>query len=457
MPPFLTVQAALNSLVTTFRHATEQRKDKDFHSPHLQVDRTRYFLRLLGAPEKKQKIIHVAGTSGKGSTVSILAQLLAAHGFKVGSVTSPHLVRYNERFLINGTEINDEQLLKYLNHSIAVAESMSSTSFGKPNFKSINTAIAYQYFHEQRTDYSVVETEMGGLYDETNTELDADKISVIADLGYDHTKALGDSLTSIAFHKAGIMTENSTCFALWGKDESNTTITDMAFARNVSLIWTKPSENFRIISVAQGKTVFSYISSSFTLSDLKLSLLGEHQVRNTSLALRTLEYIASRDHWQLDEQKIRAALKNLSQSIHGRIEHRKISNHDCYLDVAHNEQKVTALIDTLTALHPQQKFTFIIGFKETKEFQEIIDILAPSAARFIVTNFVKETIGVPFEPAVIKTIESYLHSTYPKIERATIPNASAAFEEALKTKEPVVITGSFYHLSEIFQTSPHFT
>lgn len=449
MKHFSSVKDALYFLANDFRKA-EDKKELNFETRHVIVDRARYLFQLLKSPQKGKKVIHVAGTSGKGSTVILLSQLLAAHGFKVGSLISPHLVRFNERFLINGREIDDDRLLQYINKILPLAEQMKETSFGKPHFLTICTALGYKYFHDEQTDYNVIETKAGGLYDITNTEQDSDKISVIAELGFDHMNILGTTLTSIAYHKAGIMNEHGVTIALWGETESNQVLQDTAIARNNDLYWVQAQQNYQVISITPSKSIFNYIGKQRTLEKLELGLLGEHQIRNASLALRALEYIAQRDGWQLDEQKIRKTLLTIHQYIGGRIEYKKIQGHNCFFDVAHNPQKINALVKTLKAIYPEQKFTFVISFKDHKEFAEMIDLLAPQAQKFMITAFTPAEVGVPFQPVETDAIEKYIQQ-YPDISYQVFSKVNQAWIAALQSKEPIVVTGSFYLLSEILQ------
>lgn len=451
MRTFRSVKEAVDFLTYHFRTSENERKENQFRSPSIYLDRSRYLYSLLNNPQQKFRLIHIAGTSGKGSTAHILGKLLSVHNQSTGVYTSPHLISYNERFVIDGQKITDTDLLQCLNNVLDAASTMANTSFGKPSFFEISNAIAYLYFAQKNVGYSVIETHVGGIHDSTNTELDSNKVSIITEIGFDHQGLLGDTLTSIAYHKAGIMNLASYAFALSGETESNTVIAEMAQARNVNLVWVNANTHYKNVIVSKTGMTFDYQGATITIKQLSTSLVGEHQARNISIALAALEHIARRDNWSLNEDTIRQSLVANHQGIAGRIEHKKIQNRDCYFDVAHNEQKLSALVKTLHALYPEQKFTFVIAFKKDKLFQRFIDILSPYATCFIITSFSPKTFDTPFSSVDPRELSSYIQKQYPYIVIEEQTDTNQAFATALSKKEPIIVTGSFYLVSQILQ------
>ena len=166
----------------------------------LGLSRTCELLKLMGDPQNKLKFIHVAGTNGKGSVCACLNEVLSLSGYKTGMYTSPHLMRINERFKINGEDIKDEEFAALITHIKNITESMSEQA---SQFE-ILTAAAFEYFYKNACDIVILETGLGGRLDSTNV-IDAPEVTVITTIGMDHINELGDTMEKIAFEKAGII------------------------------------------------------------------------------------------------------------------------------------------------------------------------------------------------------------------------------------------------------------
>ena len=164
------------------------------------LEHTVQLLDEIGNPHKKLRLVHVAGTNGKGSTCSILTKILIDHGFKVGLYTSPHLKKFNERIQINHCQIPDEYIATFFNENRSKINKIEATFF------ETTTAMAFKYFKDQAVDYAVIETGLGGRLDSTNIIIPL--VSLITNVGLDHQEFLGDSLSKIANEKAGIIKKN---------------------------------------------------------------------------------------------------------------------------------------------------------------------------------------------------------------------------------------------------------
>src|SRR3989338_6765482 len=162
------------------------------------LERTQKLCEVLGNPQDKLKVILVTGTNGKGSVVSYLAGILSEAGYKTGSYFSPHLVKYNERFKIDGKEISDKEFKRYEKEVL----DLFKRGYDMTLFEAL-TAIAYKYFADKNCDFAVMEIGMGGSYDATNIASEA--IAIITNVDLDHTEYLGDSIEKIARDKAGII------------------------------------------------------------------------------------------------------------------------------------------------------------------------------------------------------------------------------------------------------------
>ena len=183
------------------------------------LDRVRHLLKLLGNPQEKIKIIHIAGTSGKGSTAYILSNLIRSQNFKVGLTVSPHLLDIRERIQINNTLIDKKIFTKNLNDIAEKVKEIDTKKYGQLTYFELLTVLAFYTFYKEEVDYAVVETGLGGLLDATNVVTSENKICVITKIGFDHTHILGKRLTDIALQKAGIIQKNNTVVVTWQRKE----------------------------------------------------------------------------------------------------------------------------------------------------------------------------------------------------------------------------------------------
>ena len=184
----------------------------------------------LGSPQRKLKCVHVAGTNGKGSTSSFIAQVMKESGYKVGLYTSPFLIHHNDRFRINGVDMSDKDLLRYINMTTHLWEPYALTMF------EIDTLIAIWYFIDQKVDIAIFEVGLGGRLDATNVIMPL--VSVITTIGYDHMDFLGNTLDLIAFEKAGIIKENTPIISYAQEAVVNEVFRRVATERNAPYIET---------------------------------------------------------------------------------------------------------------------------------------------------------------------------------------------------------------------------
>ncbi|OQY40257.1 hypothetical protein B6228_02000 [Candidatus Atribacteria bacterium 4572_76] len=190
--------------VITYTEALDYIYDLTKYGIKLGLKNIHYLLYLLGEPHKKLKIIHVAGTNGKGSTCSFISSILQSDGYKVGLYTSPHLVDFTERIKINNKLINREKVSELLERIKPSIEKVANTpSYGHPTFFEVITSMAFLYFFEEQVDYLVLEVGLGGRLDATN--VCKPLISVITHIDYDHMDKLGNSIEEIAREKGGII------------------------------------------------------------------------------------------------------------------------------------------------------------------------------------------------------------------------------------------------------------
>lgn len=316
------------------------------------------------------KCIHVAGTDGKGSTVSYLAAVLMKRGYKVGTFTSPHLEIYNDRIRINNQYIKDDELLQIANKFY---DDIVNKSY---SFFEIVTFIGLYYLYINKVDYAVIEVGMGGRLDATNVITPL--ISVITNIGYDHMAILGNSLEQIAFEKAGIIKTNVPVVIGCNMEASaEQTIDQVAKKNNAPLIKAHQPGNLRL---EEGLLRFCLDNKEYQTKCAAL-----YQSENASTAITVLQYLRQEQILLLDQASISQGIKKATWW--GRFE--KMKNHPAvYIDGAHNIHGITALAETLTEIK-RQRFNIKIIFAALadKEPIKMLTKLLEVTNQIAVTDF----------------------------------------------------------------------
>ena len=407
-------------------------------------------LEKIGDPQNKIKIIHIAGTSGKGSTANFISQILSFFGFKVGLHVSPHLLDVRERFQINNGLIRKQKFCQYFNEWIMLMEKIDK--YNRLTYFEILTIFSFYIFFREGVDYAVIETGLGGLYDATNTVSSTNKMVVLTRIGLDHTNILGNTIAKIAYQKAMIIQNKNIVISLWQKSSARQIIEKIVHRNKASLFYIKKNVNYSILQQKIDKTIFDFKFDNYYLKNIKLSMIGLHQVENCSLALTTVLLLAKRDHFVCQLAKIKNLLENVN--FPGRMEIRKIRGKTVILDGAHNPQKISSLIETLKAVfRDDKKFNFLIAFKNGKDFPSMINKIIPIADKIIVTTFFQDNQDMlNFSVSPLK-IGSYLKKSGFKNYR-TISDPREAVKYLIKnSSKPIVVTGSLYLISELYKRS----
>lgn len=426
---------------------------KHSHSGTLGLLRQIEILRLLDNPQNKIPAIHIAGTSGKGSTCFYLSQLLSSHGFNVGLTVSPHLIDIRERFQINNSLISKKDFVNYLNQIISIINSIDYKKFGKPTYFEILIALAFYIFYQKKVDYMVVETGLGGLMDGSNAITSSDQVCVFTKFGLDHTSVLGKNITSIATQKAGIIHPKNPVFSIYQIKVARDVLSKQANKNKTTVNYVLPNKNFKNIKTKNGFLEYNFSDKNLNLKTLKLNSLGLYQIENSALALSVVNFLSIRDKFELDPKKLRKTLSSVSFS--GRMDAKILNGQQIILDGAHNPQKMMALVKSLKKSFPGQKFVFLLAFKQRKDFSKMIRMIIPVASQIIITKF-----------KVVSDYKIQLSQSHKSLEKIFtklnfsnfkyIPDKSKALSYVLKTNQPVVVTGSLYLLSVIYPTLDSF-
>lgn len=340
-------------------------KDKK-HDVKLGLETMQRMMELLGHPERAFRVVHVAGTNGKGSVVASISSILRCAGFSVGTYTSPHLERFNERIVADGAEIADIEIdaLTSEIHALAEANSIDLTFF------EFATVIAFLYFARKKIEIAVVEVGLGGRLDATN--IVTPDVAVITHIGLEHMDLLGNTLASIAAEKAGIIKENSVVVTAETKPEIITIFRDICIKKHAQLVnvWDTLSVE-HIVEHSHGQ--------EFVLDDKTyfIPLLGKHQVDNACTAIMTIEFL---HRFPVDINHI---IEGLAQAVWpGRLE--VISRKPfVMLDGAHNPDGAAALCDYVKKM-PMRK-VLVLGISNDKNADEMVRLLAPLFETIIVT------------------------------------------------------------------------
>lgn len=404
-------------------------------------------LRLLDNPQNKIKVIHVAGTSGKGSTCFYINSLLINHGFKVGLTLSPHLIDVRERFQINNSLISKKDFVSYLNQIISIVNTLDYQKFGKATYFEIINALAFRIFYQRKVDYVVVETGLGGLFDGTNAITSSNQICVFTKLGLDHTSVLGKNISSIAFQKAGIIHPKNPVFSINQIKVAQNVFLKQAQKNQTSISYILPQKNFKNIKTNSDYLKYNFSFNDLKIKDLKIKSLALYQVENTALALSVVSFLSKRDNFLLDELKIRRTF--ITSSFPGRMDIIHFNNQQIILDGAHNPQKMMALVKSIKNSFPHQKFTFLIAFKQRKDFSKMLKMIIPIANQIILTKFkVASDYMIQLSQSQSSLVKIFKKLNFSDFKY--IPDKSLALDTVLNVNQPVIITGSLYLLSEIY-------
>lgn len=336
----------------------------------LGMERIEGLLRELGNPEQKIKTVHVTGTNGKGSVTSMITNILLAANLKVGKFTSPHLVRYNERICLNGEEISDEAFATTITAVKAAADSIVKKGVcDQPTQFEILTAAAFLYFCLEKVDYAVIEVGMGGLWDSTNVITPV--VSVITNVSLDHTDRCGDSVERIAMQKAGIIKEKVPLVTAAEGDNALGPIVTMAMFKEAPVyLYGKAFYGTEVESSMAGQK-FTLHAGDFYASDYEIKLPGEHQIKNTSVAIVAAKLVSKQDD-RINELALHLGVANTVWP--GRLE-RISQNPDLILDGAHNPDGAKALRSALDKYYLGHRVYFVFGMMGDKDMSGVIKTL----------------------------------------------------------------------------------
>jgi dihydrofolate synthase/folylpolyglutamate synthase len=423
-----------------------------YQARQLKLDRTRQLLTRLGQPDAGMKIVHVAGTKGKGSTCAMIAAVLTAAGYRIGMFSSPHLERIEERFVVDGEPCTSDELVALVNRMIPIVRAMDDEAAadgeptGGPTYFEITTAMALVHFVERQVDAAILEVGLGGRLDSTNVCLPA--VSVITSISFDHMRQLGNTLASIAREKAGIVKPGVPVISGVADMEPQAVVAQIARDHGCRLIQLGRDFTFEYrTKSAVSELDFQYmaLSQEFHLDSITLAMPGRHQAANAAIALATICELRHQG-WCISNHAIRSGLSRAS--LPGRVE---IISSDpmIVLDTAHNPASARALVETLAELPTCSRRTLIVSISYDKDVPAIVRELAPHFDRIIVTQYQENPRAVPVKKLLEIVATAVARNRVDVVMRPTPKEAWQFAIDSAVRGECICIAGSFYLAAEM--------
>ena len=344
------------------------------------LERTAKLLNLLGDPHKKLRLIHIAGTNGKGSAAAMLTSILSSAGYSTGLYISPHLFRNTERMTIDGIEITEEDFVKYALEVLTMVKLMGEKGLEEPTQFELYTAMAFLYFERKKVDFAVIEVGLGGRFDATNV-IDP-LLSVITSISYDHKDILGDTIEKIAYEKAGIIKEGSKV-VMYPQlfPEAADVIEAVCREKNASLI-KADAGNLTLKDYDMRGQIIDFKYRDYDIKGMKLPLIGDHQIKNAAVALTAIAEI-DKMGYPIKGEAVRHGIEAVKWPCRMGI----VSTEPLILiDGAHNEDGIDSLHNALLKYFSDRKIIFVIGMLRDKDYGYAISKLMPMAHRVVSTE-----------------------------------------------------------------------
>jgi dihydrofolate synthase/folylpolyglutamate synthase len=387
----------------------------------------------LGNPQQKFKSIHVAGTNGKGSTSHMLASILQTAGFKTGLYTSPHLVDFRERIKIDGVYCSKEFVVEFTQKIKPLIATI------QPSFFEITVAMAFSYFAEQKVDIAVIEVGLGGRLDSTN--IITPEVSIITNIGLDHTQFLGDTIPQIAGEKAGIIKKDVPCIVSEYTEETKPVFdaaaihTSLAYGSELySVLNTKYTHDYLGVQVLNKKTE--------DVQTYQLDLNGSYQAKNVQGVLGAIGILQTKG-WPISNQHIHDGLSHVKKNtgLYGRWQMIG-TNPTTVVDVAHNVAGIQTLLSQIKLVNHQQ-LHIVFGMVKDKDIDSVLALLPTQATYYFTQAQIERAID-----ATELQQKAGQHGLTGNVF-AHVNEAISAAQKQAQVADLIVVCGSVFLVGEI--------
>jgi dihydrofolate synthase/folylpolyglutamate synthase len=413
--------------------------------PRPRLAPTRHAVELLGDPQRAYPIIHITGTNGKTSTSRITESLLRAYGLRPGLFTSPHLVRFNERIMIDGEPISDEALARNWDdiqpYLTMVDDELIAAGEIRLTFFEVLTILAFACFADAPVDVAVIEVGMGGEWDSTN--VGDGQVAVFTPISLDHQARLGNTVAEIARTKSGIIKPTAIVVSAAQPSEALAELKRAANLSEASVNVQGDDFDVQSSTVAVGGQLISIRGRAATYSDLFLPLYGAHQAQNAAVAIAAVESFLGDGTQALKHDLVEHGLAESTSP--GRLQ--LIGTEPTVLvDAAHNPAGAQTLAAALPAFFDFDELAFVVGILRDKDAKGIVDAFAPLASRIFVTQSHSER-AAPFEE-LAEHIESWTHESVSSYDELPDAIEAARAWAAEQPRRAVIVTGSITLIGE---------
>lgn len=419
-----------------YKEALKYIRNTEKFGSRLGLERIKKLLELLNNPQDTLKIVHVAGTNGKGSTCVMINKILQHAGYKTGLYISPYIEEFTERIQINGNNIEKDNIANIIGMIKEAIDKMIDEGYENPTEFEIITAAAFVYFSQEKCDLVVLEVGLGGRFDATNV-IKSSLVSVITAIGMDHTKQLGSDIVQIAFEKCGIIKESQLVITYPLQDTNALKVIEKACETKKCILHIPDIHKLKIITEKINNSIFSYKD----LEDLELSLTGTHQIYNCITAIETVLVLKELYNYKISYSVIKEALKKIKWP--GRFEIVS-KNPTVIYDGAHNLEAIKGLVTSLKKVSKNKNIIFVISFMQDKNYKECIRELTELDSYIITTAPNNQRAEKP--EILKKYVLKYTNNCI------SVENSEDALRNALNKSDKddiICCCGSLYLISEL--------
>ena len=363
------------------------------------LERAYRLLEILGDPQKDLKVIHIAGTNGKGSTTAMITEILKGAGCKVGMYTSPFLEEFEERIQINGENICKETLASLISEVKIAVDKVIDEGYNHPTEFEIITVLMLLHFKRQKVDFSVIEVGLGGRLDSTNVVNPI--LSIITSISFDHMNLLGNTLAEIANEKAGIIKKDIPTL-IYPQEKEAMEVIEKRCKENNSNLYKVSEDSIALLKIEKANKPYQeievYGNNEYRV---KLPLLGEHQILNLAVAIKAIEILNENNHGKISKEIIESSIENVKWK--GRLEVLK-TDPLVVIDGAHNIQGISKLKTNIEKYFNYEDLYLILGILADKDVETMVKTIVPMAKKVyaVTPNSSRAELALDLKKAVLK-------------------------------------------------------